>query len=191
MRMSFPSRGCRGLALIGLTFTAISMNSCASRAKVAGSITFDNKPLPAGRITFVGANGQSSDPGMVDNGRYEVTNAPIGECKIKVETMYLAQMMGGIPGMPGGMPGMSGMGPGGMKPAAKGMSEEKMSKMSPNEDLAKMKEMSKGIFVEIPPDYADAEKTPLTFTVKSGGNSHDIELIPLPGWTPGLKKNQK
>src|SRR5262249_34126828 len=132
----------------------------------------------------------SSDPGTVDNGRYEVANAPIGECKIKVETMYLAQMSG-MSGMPGGMPGMPGQGGPGMNPAAKGMSDEKMSKMLPNEDLAKMKEMSKGIFVEIPSDYADATKTPLTFTVKSGSNSYDIELVPLPGWSPGLKKNEK
>jgi hypothetical protein len=162
---------------------AISAIGCSSRARVSGRITFENKPLPAGRVTFVGANGQASDPANIDNGRYEASNAPIGECKIKVETLFLAQMIGSMPGMPA----MPGMGPAGINLADKGMSKEALEKIQPNTDLAKMKEMTEGMFVEIPPEYADPDRTPLVFTVKSGSNQHDIELVALPGWQPRPK----
>jgi hypothetical protein len=172
--------------LVAAATVAISANSCSSRAKVSGSVTFQNKPLPAGRVTFIGANGKSSDPVSIESGQYEVSNAPVGECKIKVETLYLAQSLG-IGQMPGGV-GMPGMGPAGTKFAEKGMGKEALEKLNPNPDFAKMKEQAIGLFVEIPPDYADPDKTPLTFTVKSGSNRHDIELVAPPGWQPRLKK---
>jgi hypothetical protein len=147
---------------------------------VTGSITFNGKPLQAGRVTFIGKNGKASDPGTITEGRYEVLNAPTGECKIKVDTSYLAQMQM-FPGMPGN-PGMPS--PPNMSNEASRLSPEKQAGMRKNEDMAKVQQKFAEAFVEIPPDYADEEKTPLTFTVKSGSNNFDIELVAPPGWKP-------
>jgi len=186
MHTKIPSRLGRRPILFLLAIAAISANSCSSRGKVSGTVTFDGKPLPAGRITFIGPNDKASDPGNINDGKYEVVNAPIGECKIRVETMYLAQMMGMMPGM--GMPGAnpaSGM----TNPSMQRMDPEKKGQMEKaNPDLAKMREMSAGAFVEIPDEYENPEKTPLTFTVKSGSNSKDIELVAPPGWKPRMGK---
>src|SRR5262249_22665313 len=100
--------------------------------------------------------------------------APIGECKIKVETQYLMYTARNMPGGAGGM----GM-PGGMKPGAKEKKakekEEHMKDIaapSMGDMLAKLPEM----LVAIPVEYENPEQTPLKFTVKSGTNTHDVEL---------------
>jgi hypothetical protein len=166
----------------------LALSSCSGKAKVSGQITFNGKPLPAGRITFVGANGKASDPVDIINGTYEVLNAPIGECKIKVETAYLLNMMGpmsGISGMPGGGMGMPDMSKFGNK-----MPEDKKGDMAKNvtAEMIDMKDKLGEYVVIIPNEYANPEKTTLTFHVKSGTNVHNVELTGPEQQLPKPKK---
>jgi hypothetical protein len=168
----------RATYLAAITILAVAMNGCSGRAKVSGRVTFNGNPLPAGKITFIGANGKASDPVEIADGNYSVFNAPIGECKIKVETQYLMYSAINMPGGMGG--GMGGKGMPGMKP---GQQREKKAKEKeehmPDLGDSGMKGMLAKLpefLVAIPGDYENPEKTPLTFTVKSGTNIHDVEL---------------
>jgi hypothetical protein len=66
----------------------------ADRAVVAGTVTFGGKPVPGGLITFNGANG-NTDQGMLRNdGSFYVENAPIGESKVTVDTEQIKPELG-------------------------------------------------------------------------------------------------
>jgi len=188
---SFEMRQSSGRTIaVGLAvLTALLASSCSGRAKVTGRVTFNGKPLPAGRITFVSADGKASDPAEISDGAYQVHNAPIGECKIKVETGYLMTMMKAMPGM-GGMPGMGNMGQPDMGKSGTKMPDDKKGMMTKNvtEDMAGMKDKIADYLVIIPEDYAILEKTPLTFTVKSGSNTYDVPLTGPERTLPQQKK---
>jgi hypothetical protein len=91
---------------------------------------------------------QGSATGHIENGRYKVENAPLGEVKIAVNTeavkgqLISQQMSQGYKG-----PGSKG---GRKAPPAK--------------------------LVEVPPKYWEAESSGIRTTVKRGKNSYDIAL---------------
>jgi hypothetical protein len=142
---------------------------------VTGTVTFEDKPLPAGRITFFSGDSRPNGEGNIKDGQYEV-DAPLGVCKVSVETSQLG-MRPGVPGVPGiPMPG-------------KTMSEGDLAKMKSkigeqNPEMGKMFGEVGGMFVEIPEKYEDAEKSGLTHTVTKGSSEFPITLTKPPGWKP-------
>jgi hypothetical protein len=146
-----------------LALLAVTLGGCAKSSKVSGKITYDGKPLGAGKITFIGPDGKGSDPAEIEDGRYEVRNAPIGECTIIIETDYLLQVMGGGP-----------MGPPGAKDFEKATDAKKKDQdkfLSGGKEFlpeySKAQEKVKK-YVQLPPKYWDKDKTDLKYTVKRG-----------------------
>jgi hypothetical protein len=165
----------RACFIFALSAVVLSLCGCSSKAKVSGTVTYNGKPLPAGKITFIGPDNTPSDPANIDNGRYTVSNAPVGECKIKVETSSLMKMAQNPKAMGGGSPV-----PAGMQKKMPAEMQEKMNQekiKQPNDQtIAKFMDSFAEMFVPIPDEYENADKTPLRFTVKSGSNTYNPEL---------------
>jgi hypothetical protein len=140
--------GTRGLLLLSL-----AMVGCESpRASVSGIVTFKGQPLPSGTVLLHGADGRVEHALITEDGRFTITNAPLGTVRITVQSH---------PAVPTGLPTR-----GGKPPAA------------PTELAPPAKEKHDNRSVPIPPRYLDPEKSGLTYTVRAGTQTHDIELKP-------------
>ena len=55
-------------------------------ARVAGNITLDGQPLPAGNISFIPTEGGQSRPTAIDfhNGAYNLDDAPLGSVRVRI-----------------------------------------------------------------------------------------------------------
>ena len=70
---------------------------------VSGKVTYAGKPIPWGRVTFVGQDGdRKAVSAPIKNGRYEVKNCPTGKVKISFES-FLARKVAGPPGKQRGL----------------------------------------------------------------------------------------
>lgn len=139
-------------------------------ADVSGKVTFQGKALPGGRLAFVAVKGGFPSSAIIsEDGTYQI-KAPIGDVKIGVENGMLKPQGGG---------GKMGKGSRGGGPP-KGGSHPKQPGAEPKEEPVK------GKYVAIPLIYADPATSGLTYTVKSGSQTHDIELsTSTPSGAPG------
>jgi hypothetical protein len=147
------------LSLGILYLAAIGCSGGPPTGVVTGKVTFNGEPVAHGIVTFYGDDGRV-DSSQIDDGNYTVHRAPVGPVKITVTGGGLA---------PGGM------GPPGMK-MGKEMSEklaEKGGAVPEGKAAARLKDPK-----QIPRKYGAKETSDLTFTVKKGTQSHDIDLKP-------------
>jgi hypothetical protein len=151
------------LVAVGLLALVCGLAGCArkGRAVVKGTVTFANKPLKFGTVSFFTVDNRVGTT-RIANGSYTMTDAPIGDVKIVVTLPPPPGMMmgGSLPKPPPGMGQMKP--PPGMEP--KSGSETPM--MDPR-DLPR-----------IPAKYTKAETTDLTWKVGKGEQTHNIELNP-------------
>jgi hypothetical protein len=149
-----------GLVLV----LALAVGCGGQTARVSGQVLYKNKPVTGGLLTFTPTDtAKRSVPAPIDaNGRYEVT-LPIGEVKIAVDNRELEpapQNSGGL-----GVP----LPPGVKLPPV----EKKGGAAVENPAAAKR---PPGTYVAIPPDYYDVQTSKLTYTVRPGSQTHDIDL---------------
>ena len=117
------------------------------QAEVSGTVLFQGKPLPGGRVTFVLVKGGFESRGIIDeNGNYTI-KAPVGDVEIGVDNRWLAPRRG----------------PTNKRPILKKPGAQEAQRM-------------KGRWVNIPSSYADPHASGLKYTVKPGSQTHDIEL---------------
>jgi hypothetical protein len=71
--------------VVCLTLLAVG---CGRQNRVAGTVSLDGEPLPAGRVTFLcDGEGRPVISGKItQNGRYEIENPPAGRARVSVET---------------------------------------------------------------------------------------------------------
>jgi hypothetical protein len=119
---------------------------------VKGRVLFKGTPLPGGQLAFHSAKGTSAAGTAVidESGNYSI-NSPEGDVKITVDNQML-------------MPGA----------AREKRIAEKMG-AGPRPGGPQPTEV-KGKYVPIPAKYLSPETTDLTYTVKKGEQTHDIEL---------------
>jgi hypothetical protein len=149
------------------------------RGTVRGKVTIGGKPLNMGTVQFLASNDRSGTASIKEDGTYEMTDAPVGECTITVTTPQGgpgSRMAPGArgPGGPGGAPnpGTGGAKSGATKPPAGiigGGDGMQMSSPTPI-DFSKA--------VRIPDRYSNPETSGLKFTVVKGEQSYDIPLSP-------------
>lgn len=119
-----------------------------AKGAVSGKVYVGDKVVTAGDIRFHGPNNAQAGGTIHGDGSYTVTDAPVGECKITVNP---APGMMGTKAPPKGTTAINTGGAGGVPPNPSA---------SP----------------PIPIAYKSVESTKLTFTVKSGTNSHDVKM---------------
>jgi hypothetical protein len=120
-------------------------------AKVTGTIKYDGKDLPVGTVAIYG-EGDKFASGGIEDGKYTVMNAPVGDVKIAV-TVPTDASASGTEGS---------RSPGQMKDA------------SQVKDMQGKTAMKKPL--PIPPIYSDKEKSGITTTLKKGNNTFDIDM---------------
>jgi hypothetical protein len=136
--------------------------------EVTGKVLFKGKPLPGGRVTFAAIEGGFASTRPIDeNGNYKI-NAPIGEVLISVENRMFLPRGGARKG----------------KSSAQTPGKEHHPKR-PDSQAAEAEPIKGQRYVPIPEHYANCDTSGLTYTVKPGPQTHDIELSDKPVPTPG------
>jgi hypothetical protein len=169
--------GCGSLSLGLLILTAGCGGNphAVDTAEVSGKVLFQGKGVTGGRVSFVSVKGGFPSSAIInEDGTYQI-KAPVGEVRIGVDnSMLKPQGVGGGgkgPGKGGGKGGGQGGGP------PKGIAHPK----GPNAPEAKEQPVTiKGKWVAIPSQYADPGTSGLTYTVKPGSQTHDIDLSATP-----------
>lgn len=170
----------RAAAVGVMTLGLITLAGCSRPVgTVKGKVTYMNKALKGGSVSFVSSEGRQSFSGEIgDDGSYSIANITGGDYKVCVDTSYLKpdkSVMGGMGG-----PGGKGVAPPGGDKGAKNMAPPKdaaipegykASNPAEGQALANAKK-----YVEIPLKYKDTDKTDMSYTVTGGEQKYDIEL---------------
>ncbi len=145
---------------------ALALTGCGAEdglnkgGKLTGKVTIDGKPLKGGNVVVVSENGKYSVQGYVNGeGVYTVLEPPRGKVNIAVQTVHLRGSV-----IPKGNPS-AGKGKGG--DGSRGMT------------LPDPKEIGLG-FTAIPERYEKPDTSGLHAEVKSGDQTHDLELTGKP-----------
>jgi hypothetical protein len=117
---------------------------------ISGKVTYKDKPLPGGMVTFFAADKKSQTAVIGTDGTYTIDRVAVGPAKIAVLPPAAPPKM--PPGMKMDAGKMGGAPEGGSPP--------------PSADKP----------VSLPPKYQDPEKSELTYTVTAGKQEHDIPL---------------
>lgn len=141
----------RRLLLFLPPLVVVVLIGCGSNSgSVTGKVTYKDKPLPGGTVTFVTADKKVSTAVIGSDGTYTINKVTAGPVKIAVYPLAPPQpMMEGTKMNPGAM--------GAPAPEAPPAATDSKS-------------------VKLPQQYQDPEKSGLTYTVKSGKQEHNIEL---------------
>lgn len=141
-----PKRWSRVLAFT-LSFL-LWTTGCGGQGKgtVSGKVAYQGKPLPSGFVTFVPEKGTPVHADIQSDGSYRIENVPIGPVKIGVQPKSAQNTLQSFP-----MP---------RNPKDYGKLQAVMTKKE----------------TQIPPQYADPNKSGLTYTVRQGQQQYDIAL---------------
>jgi hypothetical protein len=133
---------------------ALLLGGCnRGKGTVSGEVTYDGKPIPWGRITFLCQEGQkTSHSSRIVNGKYTIKDCPAGPVKISIES-FKAQPIGKH-----------------VPQAMVERSKETGWEEPPPEVIGK--------HLQIPLKYADTEQSGLEYTVQTGTDTHNIPLKP-------------
>jgi hypothetical protein len=132
---------------------ALLLAGCSSTGTVSGTVSYKGKPVPAGSVLFVPAHGPAVTA-VIDDGKYTAEKVAAGPAKIAVTSFSLEAPAGFVQHMqpPKDAP---------IPPEAR-------------KALEAGAQIKKGI--KVPEDYADPDKSGLTYTVTGGAQTHDIDL---------------
>ncbi|MBN9523993.1 hypothetical protein J0H58_36700 [bacterium] len=142
---------------------------------VTGKVTYQGKELKGGGVTFVSTEGQQSFAATITpEGTYKVPDLLGGDYKVCVDTSSLKPAKGGL-SVPGAAAYQQPVVPKGAKtgPPPGAVLPEGYQASDP---AAMAKNNSAKRYVAIPPKYAEAGTTDLTYTFKGGAETFDIDL---------------
>jgi len=83
--------------VLGLAFVLVTISGCPSNpvtTAVTGKVTLEGKPV-AGTITFLGPENKSA-MGPIMDGKYTVSNPPVGKCKVTITGTGLPPPTGAV-----------------------------------------------------------------------------------------------
>jgi hypothetical protein len=145
----------RRLRIAVLVFSIVlSAAGCgSSSSSVSGKVSYKGQPLRGGTISFFGDKDWTASSHLSEEGAYSIANVPPGQVRIAVETKTArppTPPRGAMPKPPKDAPVPKGS-------------------MYDTEGQAKR-------YVPIPDQYADKDRSGLTYDVKPGKHEHNIEL---------------
>jgi hypothetical protein len=142
------------LLLLGFAAAVFAAGCGEPKGTVTGVVKYKDKIVKGGTVTFVSKSGKASGSSSIaEDGTYTVSNIPVGEVQISVET--------------------SSMKPSGMDVGHK----YQPPKEAPPEAAAGLGGgKSKDRYVAIPESYADPMRSGLAYTVQVGQQEHPIDL---------------
>lgn len=158
------TRRCVLFLLIGLLGFFSGCDTQPERATVKGKVTLGDKPLTVGNVMFLSKTGNLSGSASIDkDGNYLLNDAPVGDMAIVVSVPKLP---------PGGLDMMKRMK---NNPGAK--DTESVDPNDSSKRIGIMGNIPENV-VPIPDKYADASTSGLSYTIKRGEQTKDINLTP-------------
>lgn len=161
-----------------LALAVITVSGCGgkpARTIVKGKVTVAGKgPLTGGAIQFVLASDAKVIGGgqIKADGSYEITEAPVGECKVVIDNTYMDTATASK-GLPTTGPGF-GMGAGG---GPKDMSAKTSAPPKGLDVPGGTMSVGTPRYIRIDPSFTKADSTPLkTVVTKSGANPADFDV---------------
>jgi hypothetical protein len=152
---------CVALSLGLLTGCSSSKNTSAP-ASVSGKVLYNNQPLKGGTVVFHAKEGKGSyRSALDDNGTYAITDLPVGEMVVTVETESVN-------------PKKKTQGYGGGKGAK--VDSEYAAAMAKMGGPAKGAAAPTGEYRRIPDKYNNPKTSPLSMTLESGRNVKEWTL---------------
>jgi len=156
------------LRVCSLILLVVVISGCGSKKKlgsVKGKIEYNGKPVTGGKISFHSTSGaEKAEIGILSDGTYSLTNVPLGECKVVIETESIRGIMD-----PRAKSGPKMLLPkDAMKDAPR---DAKVPDAPPEETGPPMP-----VYVKIPEKYGKLETTPEKMDVKKGDQKHDFIL---------------
>lgn len=140
--------------VVGMCLGLAVLSGCGSSGTVSGKITYEGQPLNGGTVTFISSqDGKPYSGPIQSDGSYRVEKIPTGKTKITVQVPEPPQ----IPDI-----ARKSFGP----PPGADVPEE----------AKKMFGLGNTKLVQIPKDYADPERSGLSYEVKAGHQTYDIVL---------------
>lgn len=84
----------RSSFIAGFSLSLLLLNSCGGRPTgvVSGEITYKDQPLSLGTVAMIAEDGTVAS-GMINDGRYNIENVPVGPVKITVHVYPPSPMM--------------------------------------------------------------------------------------------------
>src|SRR5262245_39322735 len=70
------------------------LSGCGSNPYVAGKVTYKDKPLTYGTVSFVGQDGKKQAASIVGDGSYKLMEPPLGTVKVCVEVKPIKLNLG-------------------------------------------------------------------------------------------------
>jgi len=141
--------------------STLTLAGCAKNphapASISGSVSFNGQPIKAGSMKFHTAQGVAYDAQLTGDGTYSATDIPEGELVVTVETESISPHKKGPKGAEAAMRAKAGI----TQPPPAGMA-------APVDPSA--------FYIKLPEKYNNPKTSPLTVTVKSGRQVHDVKL---------------
>jgi len=138
-------------------------------AKVEGTVTYQNAPLPVATIIFSDGKGHRASGDVVE-GKFSIPNAPLGdEIKVVVSPRAFRENFAKME--------LNMLGPPPPKDSPKDAPRPVTPSVKP-EELEKFRDMQKlvGKLVPVPERYEKEETTPLVFKITAGMSDLSITL---------------
>jgi hypothetical protein len=123
-----------------------------SKGTVSGKVSYKDQPLKGGNVSIISKSGGVMSSPIEEDGSYKISKVPPGPATITVETKSLR------PVSQKALPG----------PYAKAPKDALPPNLTSQGDAKR--------YVPIPEQYADPEKSGLSLDVKSGSQTHNIDL---------------
>jgi hypothetical protein len=162
--LSFCNSPARGLYLLIMVLVLAPSCGCAPpTGSVSGTVTYQGKTLPYGRVTFVCAEGTVVSGAIESDGTYAISPVPVGPVKIAVRCLEEA------------MPALTTIDPS-EQPGAKANASPGGAPQGPMMMQSPEKPKSRPKSWRIPDRYQLAEKSGLTYEVQRGNQAYDIRL---------------
>jgi len=130
----------------------------APTAKVSGKVTYGDKIVKGGDVTFVVEGKGTASARIKEDGTYTVEGVPAGTAKVCVDTKAFN---------PANVTGVVQLNP----PKDAKLPEGLAGAGADRSELQRR-------FVQIPERYADLNKTPLTTTITGGTQEYNIKIEP-------------
>lgn len=146
------------LAVFPLALAGCTKNPNAP-AQISGVVKYKGQPLPGGTIVFHDSEGKAYSAPIQQDGKYQLTDIPVGEMKVTVETESVN-------------PSKKQPTYGGQRAAKMGMSNYNPPGAPPRPS----EEDKKAQYVKIPDKYSNASTSGLSATLGKGKNTKDFDL---------------
>jgi len=149
------------LLSLAILILAIVLLGCSKNpqapAKISGSLAYKGQPIKAGTMQFHTPQGVAYSAQISTDGTYSATDLPEGELIITVETEHLN--------------------PAKKPPVATSKDAEKRKKMMQSREQPQGSAVvPEEPYIKIPEKYSNPKTSPLTVTLKSGRQVHNVDL---------------